>query len=454
MNRVVILGGGFAGLNAARALRRAPFEVVLVDRENYHLFQPLLYQVATGALNPGDIAYPLRSALRRQSNARVLFAEARGVDAGRRRVVLDNGSLSYDFLIVATGATHSYFGHAEWADRAPGLKTVEDALEIRRRVFLAYEGAEREADPTRRAAWLRFVVVGGGPTGVELAGALAEIGRQSIGEGYRRVDRGDVEVLLVEGQDRVLPAYDAGSSRRARAQLERLGVRVRTNSFVTAIDDEGLAIGEERLASHTVIWAAGVQASPLAAALDAPLDDAGRVIVQDDLSVPGHAEVFVAGDLAHARRLDAGEGDVGGAEMVPGVAPAAIQMGRHAAGNVLRASKGEATEPFVYRDKGSLATIGRAAAVGEIGRARLSGFVAWAAWLLIHIFYLIGFRNRLWVLAGWAWSYLTFRRGARLITGRRSFDRLPALRETSSAGVFPEDQDVEVVGETVKIVPD
>lgn len=416
----MILGGGFAGLNAARSLKRVPVDVILVDRENYHLFQPLLYQVATAALNPSDIAYPLRSALRRQRNCSVLLAEAVGVDMDARQVRLDNGSMRYDYLIVATGATHSYFGHESWAEDAPALKTVEDALQIRRRIFLAYEAAEREDDPEARRAWLRFVVVGGGPTGVELAGALAEIGRQAIEEGYRRVQRDLVEVLLVEGLDRILPAYEPESSRKAQRQLEGLGVEVRLESFVTDIDDEGLCIGDQRIESRTVLWAAGVQASGLASSLGAPLDRAGRVEVEPDLSLPDHPDVFVAGDLAHIQRID-------GDEMVPGVAPAAIQMGKHAADSVSRLAAGEPTRRFAYRDKGSLATIGRAAAVGEVGRLRLSGFVAWMAWLLIHIFYLIGFRNRLWVLAGWAWSYVTFRRGARLITGNPPLEELPKV---------------------------
>ena len=418
--RVVIIGGGFAGLNAARSLKRTPVDIVLVDRENYHLFQPLLYQVATAALNPSDIAYPLRSALRRQKNASVLLADAESVDVENARLELDNGSLAYDYLIVATGATHSYFGNEEWARDAPGLKTVEDALDIRRRIFLAYEAAERESDPEARRAWLRFVVVGAGPTGVELAGALAEIGRQTIEEGYRQVHRDQIEVLLIEGLDRVLPVYEPESSSRARRQLEKLGVKVILESFVTDIDEHGLSIGDRRIETRTVLWAAGVQASSLASSLGAPLDKAGRVKVERDLSLPGHPNVFVAGDLAHVDRADCDE-------LVPGVAPAAIQMGKHAARSIRRLVAGQSTTRFEYVDKGSLATIGRAAAVGEIGRARLSGFVAWMAWLLIHIFYLIGFRNRLWVLAGWAWAYLTFRRGARLITGRRPFDRLPRI---------------------------
>jgi len=416
--RALVLGGGFAGLNAVRALKGAPVDVLLIDRENYHLFQPLLYQVATAALNPSDIAYPLRSALRRQKNASVLLAEVQDVDLDAAIVRLDNGELRYDCLIVATGATHSYFGNDSWSDDAPGLKTIGDALEMRRRIYLAYEAAERESDPERRKAWLTFVVVGAGPTGVELAGALAEIGRQSLDEGYRNVDRNDVRVLLVEGQGRVLPAYGEKGSESAQKQLKRLGVEVRLESLVTHIDDEGVSIGDRRLEARTVLWAAGVAASPLARSLGVPLDSAGRVQVESDLSVPGHATAFVIGDLA---RIPYGE------DLVPGVAPAAVQQGRHTARNIRRLIKGQRTLPFNYVDKGSLATIGRAAAVAEVGRLRFDGFFAWMAWLLIHIFYLIGFRNRVWVLAGWAWSYLTFKRGAKLITGEHPFADLPVV---------------------------
>ena len=416
--RALVLGGGFAGLNAVRRLKGAPVDVILVDRENYHLFQPLLYQVATAALNPGDIAYPLRSALRRQKNASVLLAEVREVNLDAAIVRLDNGELHYDYLIVATGATHSYFGNEQWANDAPGLKTIGDALEMRRRIYLAYEAAERESDKECRKAWLTFVVIGAGPTGVELAGALAEIGRQSLDDGYRNIDRNDVRVLLVEGQDRVLPGYGTKGSASAKRQLERLGVEVRLEAFVTAIDDTGIAIGDRRLEARTVLWAAGVAASPLARSLGVPLDGTGRVVVEPDLSVAGHRNVLVVGDLA---RIEHGEG------LVPGVAPAAIQQGRHAARNIRRLVAGQPTQPFNYWDKGSLATIGRAAAVAEIGRFKFGGFVAWMAWLLIHIFFLIGFRNRVWVLAGWAWSYVTFRRGAKLITGEHPFADLPTV---------------------------
>lgn len=416
--RALVLGGGFAGLQAVRGLKGTPVDVLLIDRENYHLFQPLLYQVATAALNPSDIAYPLRSALRSQRNASVLLAEVREVDLDAATVRLENGQLRYDYLIVATGATHSYFGNDSWANDAPGLKTIGDALEMRRRIYLAYEAAERESDWERRKAWLTFVVIGAGPTGVELAGALAEIGRQSLDEGYRNIARNDVRVLLVEGQARVLPGYGAKGSASAQRQLERLGVEVRLEAFVTGIDDEGIVIGDRRLEARTVLWAAGVAASPLAQSLDVPLDRAGRVKVEPDLSLPGHANAFVVGDLA---RIECGDG------LVPGVAPAAIQQGRHAARNIRHLVAGQRTLPFNYRDKGSLATIGRAAAVAEIGRLQFGGFVAWMAWLLIHIFYLIGFRNRIWVLAGWAWSYVTFRRGAKLITGEHPFADLPMI---------------------------
>lgn len=424
---VVILGGGFGGLKAARRLRRAPVRVTLIDRRNHHLFQPLLYQVATAALNPGDIAYPIRAALRRQENVRVLLAEARAIDVAQNKVILDNGELGYDYLIVATGATHSYFGHDEWARHAPGLKTVEDALEIRKRVYLAYEAAERESDPDRQCEWLTFVVVGAGPTGVELAGALAEIGLHTLAEDFRAVDPTHVRVLLLEGADRVLPTYPAKLSAKARAQLERVGVEVRTGAFVTSIDDGGVDVGSERICARTVLWAAGVQASPLARSLGVPLDRAGRVLVDADLSIPGHPEVFVVGDLA-AARSDGRE--------VPGVAQGAIQGGEHAAKNIRRALDGKAYEPFHYRDKGSLATIGRAAAVADLGRLRFSGFWAWVVWWLVHVMFLVGFRNRILVMFSWAWSYVTFQRGARLITG--TTPPLPTVRLDTRALPAPE----------------
>jgi NADH:ubiquinone reductase (H+-translocating) len=410
MPEVVILGGGFGGLSAARALRRAPVRVTLIDRHNYHLFQPLLYQVATAALNPSDIAYPIRRALRRQRNARVILGDAAAIDVRSRKVVLaDGGEAYYDYLVIATGATHSYFGHDEWSEAAPGLKTVEDALEIRRRVLVAYEAAERETDHERQREWMTFVIVGAGPTGVELAGALAEISRRVLARDFRRIETGRSRVALIEAGPRILPAMAPASSKRARRQLERLGVEVITGSGVTAIDDRGVTHANGRIDARTVIWAAGVAASPLARTLGAPLDRAGRVPVNRDLAVPGTERVFVIGDLA------AVEGH--GGRMVPGVAPAAMQEGKHVAGNIVRALRGEPTMPFRYRDKGTLATIGRAAAVVEFGRLRFSGFAAWLLWLVVHIFYLIGFRNRFLVISEWAWVYLRNERGARLITG-------------------------------------
>jgi NADH dehydrogenase len=406
---VVVLGGGFAGLAAARALRRAPVRVTMVDRRNHHLFQPLLYQVATAALNPGDIAYPIRSALRRQANARTILARADRIDLGRRVVVLADGELHYDFLIVATGATHSYFGNDHWEPWAPGLKTIEDALEVRRRVLSAYEAAEREPDPVRVRELLTFVVVGGGPTGVELAGALIEIGRHTVARDYRSFDPRSLRVILIEGADRLLPPYTPRLSAKAKASLERLGVEVRTSARVTAIDQTGVQVGGERIAARTVLWAAGVAASPLGRTLGVPVDRAGRVPVGPDLAVPGHPEVFVVGDLMSLQQ---------DGKPVPGIAPAAIQAGRAAAKNIARVVAGRPTRPFRYFDKGSLATIGRAAAVGQIGRLEVTGFVAWSLWWLIHIAYLIGYRNRVACMVGWAWQYFAFARGARLITGR------------------------------------
>jgi NADH dehydrogenase len=407
---VVIIGGGFGGLYAARALARAPVRVTVIDRRNHHVFQPLLYQVATAALNPSDIAYPIRSVLRRQPNARVLLAEASRVDVAARRVEVDGGTIDYDYLIVATGATHSYFGRTDWEGLAPGLKTIEDALDVRRRVFLAYEAAERETDPVLRTEWLTFVVVGGGPTGVELAGALSEIALHTLKRDFRAIDPTMARVVLIEGQRRVLPPYPEELSEKARKQLVRLGVEVRTGALVTAIDQHGVDIGGgERIPARTVLWAAGVAASPLARSLGAPLDRAGRVLIAPDLTIPDHPEVFVVGDLAAAVQENG--------EPVPGVAPAAIQEGRHAGRQIARSLAGQPREPFRYNDKGSLATIGRAAAVADLGKVKLSGFLAWLAWWAIHIFFLIGFRNRVLVMFSWAWSYFTFQRGARLITG-------------------------------------
>jgi len=404
LKHVVIVGGGFGGLYAARALRRANVRVTLVDRSNHHLFQPLLYQVATAALSPAHIAVALRRVLRRQKNVSVVLAEAVSVDTVKRRVVLRDGFVDYDYLILASGSTHSYFGHGEWSSFAPGLKTLQDAIEIRRRVLLAYEAAEREPDPARRTALLTFVVVGAGPTGVELAGALAEIARHVLARDFRQIDPASARIVLVEAGPRVLPAFAPDLSVAAQRRLEQMGVQVLLGRPVTGIDGEGVSMGPERIVSRSVLWAAGVQASPLGASLGVPLDKAGRVAVEPDLRLPGAPEVFVIGDLA----------SVPG---VPGLAPAAIQGGRHAAKSIVRLIEGQQPEPFKYLDKGQLATIGRNAAVAQIGPLHLEGFFAWLMWLVVHILTLIGFRNRFFVMSEWAWVYLRSERGARLITG-------------------------------------
>jgi NADH dehydrogenase len=409
---VVIIGCGFGGLAAARVLGRAPVRVTVVDRANHHLFQPLLYQVATAGLASVAIAAPIRYILRRYASVTTLLAEVRAIDVARRTLWLDDGSgLAYDYLILAAGATHSYFGHDDWAPLAPGLKTLDDAMEIRRRILLAYERAERTTDPAGRRRLLNFVVVGGGATGVELAGTLAEIARHTLRDEFRRIDSRDAHVVLVEGADRVLPTYPPDLSDKARRQLERLGVEVRTKTFVTAIDDAGVQLGGERMAAATVLWAAGIAASPLARSLGVPLDRAGRVAVAPDLSVPGHAEIFVIGDLATV---------TSDGKPVPGIAPAAKQMGRRAARNILTRMRGAASTPFRYVDYGSLATIGRHAGIAVIGPVKLWGLPAWLFWLFIHIFFLIGFRNRLMVLADWAWSYMTFARTARIVLAGES----------------------------------
>jgi NADH dehydrogenase len=406
---VVIVGGGFAGLYAARTLKNASLQITLVDRRNHHVFQPLLYQVATAALSPGDIAYPIRAVLARQRNTRVWMAEVIAVDLENRRVVLSDGELPYDYLILATGVRHAYFGHDGWEKVAPGLKTLEDALEIRRRIMSAFERAEREADEARRLELMTFVVVGGGPTGVELAGAIGEIACQVMGRDFRNIDPCEARVLLVEAGPRILPAFPEELSLKAERSLARLGVEVWTSSPVTSIERGLVAAGGREIRAASVFWAAGVTASPLARTLGVELDRAGRVPVRSDLAVPGHPEVFVVGDLAAF--LDRS------GKQLPGLAPVAIQQGRHAARNVLRVLKGQPRVPFRYADRGMLATIGRAAAVAELGRVRFSGTVAWVAWLVVHIFWLIGFRNRFIVLFEWAWAYLTYQRAVRLITG-------------------------------------
>jgi NADH dehydrogenase len=396
--RVAIVGSGFAGLNAAKTLKGVDMDITIIDRRNFHLFQPLLYQVAMAALNPSDIAYPIRSIFRRQENvSRVLLGEVSRVDVAGRRVVVGDEEVPYDYLVLATGATHSYFGHDEWGEVAPALKTVEDALAMRARVLSAFENAE--ARPDESAKWLTFVVVGAGPTGVELAGALVEIAVHAMGREFDAVDPATAHVILVEGADRILTTYPPSLSSSAQRQLEDLGVEVMTDSLVRDVDEDGVTLSSGvHIEAGTVLWAAGVGASPLGAMVG-DVDNSGRVLVEPDLSVTGHPEVFVVGDLASV-------------EGVPGVAPAAIQMGRHV-GQVIGTGERRA---FRYRDKGSLATIGRARGVADIGPLRFGGFLAWFAWLAIHIFYLIGFRNRAFVLAGWAWHYLTFRRGARIIT--------------------------------------
>lgn len=409
--RVVVLGCGFGGLFAVRALRNAPVEITLVDRTNHHLFQPLLYQVATAGLAAPAIAEPIRREFAAQKNVTVLLADAQRIDVAQRSVVLENEDrIEYDRLIVATGATDSYFGHDDWRPYAPGLKTLADALDIRRRLLLAFERAERESNPGKRAAWLTFVVIGGGATGVEMAGTMAEIARHTLRGEFRRFDPRTARVVLVEGQDRVLPPYPSDLSERARQQLERLGVTVWLGKQVTGIDAGGVDLGGERLDSRTVIWCAGVAASPLGATLGVPLDRAGRVVVEADLTVSGHPEIQVVGDLATIPSHE---------PRVPGTAPAAKQMGRHAAANIAAEIDGRPTTPFRYRDYGQLATIGRSKAVALFGKTRLWGWPAWITWLTAHVFFLIGFRNRLVVLIDWAWAYWTFERSARVVIDRK-----------------------------------
>jgi NADH dehydrogenase len=422
---VVVVGGGFGGLYAARELGRDDrIDLTLVDRRNFHLFQPLLYQVATGALAPGEIAQPLRSILRRRRNTTVLLGEATAIDVGARRIVLsDGGPIEYDTLIVATGARFSYFGHDDWAPNAPGLKSIDDATEIRRRILIAFEAAEREADPERRAEWMTFVVVGGGPTGVELAGALGEIANDTLRRDFRSINPPDARILLVEALDRVLPPYPPDRSRSAQRQLERLGVTVRTSTRVVHVDDSSVRVApadggaEETIPTRTVLWAAGVLASSfaraVASATGAETDRAGRVIVGPDLTVPGHPEIFVVGDAA----VQPWKPD----RPVPGVAQGGIQGGAYAAKTIRRRVSGEPTPPFRFRDKGDVAVIGRLSGVTNIGWlgpfGRQGGFIAWLLWLGIHIFYLIGFANRIVVVVRWAWSFFTHGRGSRLITG-------------------------------------
>ena len=405
----MIIGGGFGGLYAARALRKVPAQVTLIDRRNHHLFQPLLYQVAMAALSPGDIASPIRWILRRQRNVEVLLAEARAIDPARRAVTLTDGELTYDYLIVATGATHAYFGHDEWRPVAAGLKTLEDAIKIRRRVLLAFERAEREPDAARRKQMLTFVVIGGGPTGVELAGALAEMAKRSLARDFRHFEPGSARVILIEAGPTLLSAFPAPLRASALADLTRIGVEIRTNSPVTHVSAGRVTIGADHIDAETVLWAAGVAASPLGRTIGVPVDGAGRVRIEPDLTVPGHANVFVIGDLA---LLPDERG-----KPLPGVAQVAIQMGQHAARNIQRSIEGQPLRAFRYKDLGNMATIGRNSAIADFGTFTLTGYIAWLAWLFVHLMNLIGFRNRVVVLVQWAWAYFSYQRAIRLITG-------------------------------------
>jgi NADH dehydrogenase len=405
---VVVIGAGFGGLYAVKKLARAPVRITIIDRSNHHLFQPLLYQVATAAISPGDIAQPIRKIFRRFKNIHVVMSEAESIDVGKKRVECSDGFISYDFLIVATGATHAYFGHDEWNRIAPGLKSLEDAIEIRRRFLTSFEEAEKESDPKRREALMKFVIVGAGPTGVELAGTISEVARRALAEEFRNINSRESHVILLEGGPRVLPAYTPDLSASAQKQLEKLGVEVRTNALVTGVEEGAVYIGDEKIETESIFWAAGVAASPFVKSLGAPVDRAGRVKINTNLTIDGHPEIFVIGDTAAL--VDAA------GKQVPGVSPAAIQMGKYAAKSIRAKLKSKSIKPFTYWDKGSLATIGRAAAVGYVGKIKLSGFIAWMGWLLVHIFFLIGFRNRLFVILQWAWTYLRFSMSAQLIT--------------------------------------
>jgi len=409
MPRVVIVGGGFGGLNAARAFANTDVSVTLLDRHNYHLFQPLLYQVATASLSPGDVASPIRWILRHQKNVEVLLANVQAIDPSGNRVLIDGDqSVPYDYLVLASGAAHAYFGHPEWAERAPGLKTLDDALEMRRRVLRAFEAVEREPDAARQRRLLTFVIVGAGPTGVELAGALSEIARQSLRKDFRRIHPESARVVLVEGAPFVLAPFPESLRAAARRSLERLGVEVRTGSVVTGIDDDGVLVGSERISAGTVLWAAGVAASPIAQSLGVPLDRAGRVTPEPSLALAAHPNIFVAGDICVF---------VENGKPLPGVAQVAMQQGTCAGKNILRAIAGQPLEPFRYKDYGIMATIGRNSAVGDVFGLKISGFFAWIFWIFLHIFWLIGFRNRFVVMTEWAWAYFSLQRRVRLITG-------------------------------------
>ena len=410
--RVVIIGGGFGGLEAAKALRNANVRVTLIDRLNHHLFQPLLYQVATAALSPADIAEPLRYILRKQDNAEVIFGEVQRIDVDHKRVVTSEGEVAYDYLIIAAGARHSYFGHDKWEKFAPGLKNLDDALEIRRRMLMAFEVAEKTDDDEVRKAAMTFVVVGAGPTGVEMAGAIAEIAKVTLVRDFRHIDSSQARVILIEHAPRVLPPFTADLSESARRQLFDIGVEVRVSTLVEKVAEEGVTLkGGEKILARTVIWAAGNAASPLGASLGVPLDRQGRVIVKEDCSIPGHHDVFVIGDMAH---FAPGGGD----NPLPALSPVAMQQGRHVAKQIRILLAGGWTQRFEYFDKGTMATIGRNKAVADAGFMRFTGFIAWMAWAFVHLVFLIGFRNKILVMMNWFWAYITFGRGARLITGR------------------------------------
>jgi NADH dehydrogenase len=435
VHRVVILGGGFGGLYAAKAMKKAPVQVTLLDRRNFHLFQPLLYQVATGALSPGEIASPLRSVLSRQKNTRVLLGQAVDLDVGNKRVILDEGqTVEYDSLIVATGSTDSYFGHDDWRRNAPSLKTIEEATEIRTRILYAFEAAEREPDPEKQRQWLTFAIVGGGPTGVELAGALAEIAHDTLRHDFRSIRPESARIFLIEGAPRLLPTYPEDLSAKAEASLRRLNVTPRTGVFVTHVDDQGVTVKEQNGAEHTfvartVVWAAGVAPSSFAEVLErraqAPRDRKGQVLVNPDCSLPGHPEIFVIGDLAYFEQ---------NGKPLPGVAQVAMQQGAYVAKLISARLRGATVPPFHYFDKGNLAVIGRASAVAQIGPLHISGLLAWLTWLFVHLMYLVEFSNRVLVFVHWGFLYITFNRGARLITALGSGEPVPAVLEPLSVG--------------------
>lgn len=436
--RVVILGGGFAGIYTARGLKDAPVRITLVDRRNHHLFQPMLYQVATAGLGPESIAYPIRRILRDQKNAEVVLGEATSVDVTARQVRLADGTaVDYDYLVVGTGARHSYFGRDEWESRAPGLKSLDDALDVRRRILVAFELAERERDPVKRHAHLTFVVVGGGPTGVEMAGAIAEIRKYALARDFRHIDPREATVMLLEGGPRILSSYPAEMSDKAKAELKAIGVEVRTETMVTEITDSHVNAGGWTIPTRTVIWAAGNQASPLIATLGCPVDRAGRAIVDPDCTVPGHPEVFVLGDAAHFEDTQAG--------VLPGICPVAIQMGQYCAKAIDGDLRGKARRPFAYWDKGQLAVIGRGQAVAQLGAFSFGGFFAWLIWAFVHVFFLIGFRNRLIVMIEWAWAYVTMQRGARVFQGGATVRTQPSWEAIAGGLVGPPTDEHEIV---------